>query len=151
MNFNLTILCLAFISIGTSQLIKAQETDDQQIRQLINNFSKSVMSSDYKGIANAYTEDGKILPPGTEIITGKEAIKKRWTLPEGVQTSYHKITPVEIVILDKTAYDHGYYEGTTKRKDGSEVSWKGKYVIVWKKIDDEWKMYLDIWNPIRTN
>lgn len=151
MNFNTSILCIALITFGSSHFIKAQESDEQQIRRLINSFSNAVMTSDYDGIANAYTLDGKIFPPGTDIITGKEDIKKRWTLPEGVQTTYHKITPVEIVILDDTAYDHGYYEGTTNRKDGSEVSWKGKYVIVWKKVDSNWKMYLDIWNPIRTN
>lgn len=150
MNFNITILCAALISLGTSHLIKAQENDEEQIRNLIGSFSQSIMTSDYEKIANAYTLDGKIMPPGAGIIEGREAIKKRWILPEGLQTIYHKITPVEIIIQNYHAYDHGYYEGTTKRKDGSEVSWKGKYVIIWKKVDGEWKMYLDIWNSINS-
>jgi hypothetical protein len=71
------------------------------------------MASDYDGITDTYTVDGKIMPPGVDIIEGREAIKKRWTLPEGVQTIYNKIIPVEITIQNKHAYDHGYYEGTT--------------------------------------
>jgi len=30
-------------------------------------------------------------------------------------------------------------------------SWKGKYVIVWKKVDSKWKMHLDIWNSVKQN
>jgi ketosteroid isomerase-like protein len=30
--------------------------------------------------------------------------------------------------------------------DGSESAWQGKNVMIWKKVDEEWKMYLDIWN-----
>ena len=33
-------------------------------------------------------------------------------------------------------------------KDNKEVSWHGKYTIVWKKTDGEWKIYLDIWNNV---
>ena len=42
----------------------------------------------------------------------------------------------------------GYYEGKTQRKDGSEISWKGKYVIVWKKEKGDWKIHLDAWNRV---
>ena len=63
-------------------------------------------------------------------------------------TTYHKITALNIEIIGDTAYDHGYYEGRTLNEDGQETSWRGKYVVVWKKVDDNWKMQLDIWNRI---
>lgn len=97
----------------------------------------------------AYTDDAKIFPNNMDIIEGRDAIITYWTLPEGVETIYHKITPEEIKILGNEAYDYGYYEGKTKRADGSELKWKGKYVIIWKKINEEWKIYLDIWNRIQ--
>lgn len=115
----------------------------------IKDFSISVMKSDYQSIGMAYTVDAKIFPNNMDILEGREAIIEYWTLPEGVQIKYHKITPEEIKVLDNEAYDYGYYEGTTRRSDGTEVSWKGKYVIIWRKIDQEWKMYLDIWNRIK--
>jgi len=150
MNFNISLLFIVLISFGTSNFIKAQQSDEEQIRQLIKNFSVAVMSSDYEAIANAYTVDGKIMPDNTDIIEGRDAIKKRWTLPQGVNILYHKILPEEIKILNDHAYDYGYYEGKTKRKDGSEVAWEGKYVIVWKKVNGAWKIYLDIWNRVST-
>ncbi len=147
---------LIFItSIFTSVItINAQNYigDKEEIQQILANtaqFSKYIMASDYDQIANAYTKDGKIFPNNREIMEGHEAIRKYWVLPEGVSTSYHKVTPHEIRILGDYAHDHGIYEGKTKRADGSESSWKGKYVIVWQKVDGEWKMYLDIWNRIQ--
>lgn len=149
MNFNISILIVSIISFFTVRLANAQQTDKEQIRGLINDFSEFVMASDYKGIVNSYTIDGKIFPNNLDILEGKAAIKKYWTLPEGVSTSYHKIIPEEIKIIEDHAYDYGYYEGTTKRNDGSEVNWKGKYVIVWKKVEGNWKIHLDIWNRIK--
>jgi len=122
--------------------------DIEQIKNKIQSFSQYVMNSDYDKIAFAYTEDGKIMPSGPRIIEGHEDIKKRWTLPEGLTTSYHKILPEEIMVLGDHAYDYGYYEGSTTKADGSKSDWKGKYVIVWKKVEGDWKIYLDIWNRV---
>ena len=124
-------------------------SDEAMILKNISAFSKAVMASDYELISNAYTEDAKIFPNGLDIIEGRDAIKKYWILPEGRSTKYHKLTPVEIKIIGDEAYDYGYFEGTTLFDDGRESSWRGKYVVIWRKVDGDWKIYLDIWNAIR--
>ena len=132
----------------TSQNYVGNKDDIDKILSNTKDFSNFVMNSDYESIGRAYTEDAKIFPNNTEILKGREAIIKYWTLPEGVQTKYHKVNPEEIKILGNEAYDYGYYEGTTLRANGTESKWKGKYVIIWRKIDQQWKIYLDIWNRI---
>jgi ketosteroid isomerase-like protein len=146
-----TFALISFLILSSTiaaQNYSGTQEDIEKILSHIEDFSSSVMKSEYESIAMAYTEDAKIFPNNREIIQGRDAIRTYWTLPEEVRITYHKITPAEIKILGEEAYDYGYYEGTTQRADGSESSWKGKYVIVWKKIDQEWKMYLDIWNRI---
>ena len=83
------------------------------------------------------------------LLAGKEELSKYWAPSEGGKVTFHKITPEEIKVVKKTAYDFGYYEGTTTTTEGEKVNWKGKYVIVWKKIGKEWKIYLDCWNRVR--
>ena len=122
--------------------------EKEEILKTAKAFSKAYMSADYDAIVNAYTDDGKIFPNNTKIITGKEAIRKRWILPEGAQVLDHQLLPEEIIVLGNTAYDHGYYKGQTKTAAGKVVAFKGKYVVVWKKIHGAWKMYLDIWNRV---
>lgn len=144
------ISCMLLVCTVTSQTYSGDKEEIDQILSNIRDFSSAVKKSDYQSIGKAYTADAKIFPSNKEIIEGRDAIIEYWTLPAGVQTIHHKIIPEEIKILGDEAYDYGYYEGTTRRADGSEVPWRGKYVIVWKKIDGEWMMYLDIWNRIKT-
>ena len=134
--------------------IKRKDTekvsDEDQIRNAAKSFSAAYLKKDFEAIANAYTKDAKIFPNNTPIIKGYEAIKKRWS---GGADSYtpiaHEIIPEEIVILNDTAHDYGIYKGKNKRADGTEISYQGKYVVVWKKENNQWKMYLDIWNTIK--
>ncbi len=121
--------------------------DKEIILKNVEAFSKTYMAGDAEKLSQFYSEDGKIFPNNTDIISGREAIKKRWTLPEGVSIKYHKVTPSEIKIIGDFAYDYGYYEGSSSSAKG-ESPFKGKYVIVWKKIKGDWKIYLDIWNNI---
>ena len=111
-------------------------------------FSAYYVGADYEKLSQCYTDDGKIFPSGEDILEGHGKIADRFRVPEGVKILKHKVTPQEIRILKKYAYDYGYYEGETQRQDGTVSSWKGKYVIVWKKEKKDWKIYLDIWNRI---
>lgn len=123
--------------------------EKEKILANMRKFSRAYIKADYEAIASAYTKDARIFPADAGIITGREAIKKRWTLPEGITILHHQINPEEIQLIGDYAYDYGYYEGKTRRADGTETAWKGKYVIVWKKEAGDWKMYLDIWNRVK--
>jgi ketosteroid isomerase-like protein len=112
-------------------------------------FSQAYMDGDYDAMTAIYTKDAKIFPGNTAIISGHEAIRARWVLPEGVKILQHQSTPEEIRVLGDYAYDYGYYAGTTQLADGNTESWRGKYVIVWRRDGGVWKMYLDIWNRVR--
>lgn len=147
-------ICLIFIISLFSgagiygQIYTGDQQDIDQILKNIKAFSSYVVASDYDSIAAAYTTDGKIMPGGTLIIEGHEKIKDYWTLPEGTSTVHHEVNPEEIKIIGHHAYDYGYYNGATRKADGKKVTWKGKYIIVWKKENGLWKIYLDMWNRV---
>lgn len=154
MKFTKCVLLLFAMSLIHSTISAQTYTGDQEeIQKILNNiknFSDYYMNADYDSLANAYTSDAKILPPGTDIIENRAAIKQQWILPEGVRILHHKITPSEIKIIGEYAYDVGYYEGKTLRANQTETSWKGKYIIIWKKEDGDWKIYLDAWNRVNS-
>lgn len=112
-------------------------------------FSKAYMDGNIDKLTSFYSEDGKIFPDKADIIEGHKAIKKRWALPKHIKITSHRATPKEINVIDGYAYDYGYYEGISKNsKNDTTTAFKGKYVIIWKKENQEWKMYLDIWNSL---
>lgn len=112
-------------------------------------FSKAYMNGDFETIANSYTADAKIFPNNADIISGREAVKERWMLGAGNKILNHEIIPLEITFLGDYAHDYGYFQGKSENKDGTVANWRGKYVVVWRKEDGDWKMYLDIWNRIQ--
>jgi ketosteroid isomerase-like protein len=128
--------------------VKGSTTADERekLLQQIKQFSAQVVAGDAAAVAGMYTEDGKIFPSGMNILEGRDALEKYWKPGAKSKVSYHKVTPNEIKFIGDYAYDYGYYEGETTREDGSTLDWAGKYVIIWKKVDGEWKIYLDIWN-----
>ena len=132
----------------TAQNYVGKKKEIEAILKNVEKFSAMVMSANHVGVANAYTQDGKIFPDNRDIISGRDDISMYWKMPDDRRIIYHKVTPVEIKINGNEAYDYGYYEGTTQTADGKETSWKGKYVIIWRKEKGDWKIYLDIWNRI---
>lgn len=123
-------------------------TEKELIQANIKEFSEHVVDGDFEAVGEMYLEGAKIFPSGMNIIEGREAITDYWDYPSASKISYHKVTPEEIKILGDEAYDYGYYEGKSMDTLGNESPWKGKYVIVWKKVSEDWKIYLDIWNRV---
>ncbi len=146
-----TALILVLLSAVTlsAQKLEGNQEDLNIILKNIELFSSYFMAGEAEKMAQCYTVDGKIFPSGQNIIEGTSGLNQYWTLSEGTTIVKHKIIPREIKIIEDYAYDYGYYEGATKNASGQVSTWQGKYVIVWKKVDDQWKIYLDIWNPLQ--
>ena len=120
----------------------------EAIKNIIENFSNYYVSGDTKSLIECYASDGKILPDGYGILKGEKELFDYWKRPEHIQILEHKTHPHEITIIDDIAYDYGTYEGISIVNNENVYYWMGKYLIVWKKIDGQWKIYLDIWNRI---
>lgn len=141
-------IIISILTLFIITQLSAQEEEVEAIKSQVKKFSEYMMSDQRDEVVKMYTADAKIFPNNTDILDGDE-LEEYWN-PENRawKTTYHKVTPVEIKVLGNEAYDYGYYEG--KSSNGERTSdWKGKYVIIWKKVDGEWKIYLDIWNSIK--
>jgi ketosteroid isomerase-like protein len=118
-----------------------------KLAQISEQFSAAYVQGNVEKLVSFYTEDAVIFPGNSDLIRGREAIQKYWTLPPGRTITHHKITSVEVKIMSDFAYDYGYYEvsGSTDGEVWGPAH--GKYLIVWKRIEEgEWKMHLDMWN-----
>jgi ketosteroid isomerase-like protein len=137
--------------LGMSQTVFAQRiegdrSEAEAIKAASQRFSGHVIAARFDSIAACYSEDARIFVGGQNIIEGREAIRRSWVVPDSVPTVHHAILPEEILVRGNEAIDHGYYEGRTRYPDGTEKPWRGKYVVIWRKVDGRWLMYLDIWN-----
>ena len=147
-------LSFLFFNLLIISVLPAQDSlDVKRIMENSKKFSRLFVTGQTEALVNLYTPDAKIFPENKPILYGKEDLTEYWTpQPKGEwRRLAHKVTPEEIHIEGNVAYDYGYYEGKSIRRDqsGEESSFKGKYVIIWKKQEDgDWKIYLDIWSRV---
>ena len=117
------------------------------LAQLAAQFFAAYMQGNIERLVSFYTDDAVIFPGNSDLLRGKEAIKRYWTLPEGRTITHHKITALEIKLLGDFAYDYGYYEVSGRNGEEAWGPNYGKYLIVWKRdAAGAWKMHLDMWN-----
>jgi ketosteroid isomerase-like protein len=130
-----------------SQTPNQDQEATSKLSQVSTQFSAAYVKGDIEKLVSLYTDDAVIFPGNSDLIRGKEAIKKYWTLPPNRTITHHKITAVEIKITGDFAYDYGYYEISGRNENEAWGPNYGKYLIVWKRgSDGVWKMHLDMWN-----
>src|SRR5215475_9589986 len=99
---------------------------------------------DFAGVASLYTEDATALPPGSPMVKGRAAIAAMW---KGMaeQVTDPKVTALDVKALGTSAArEIGTFSLKTKGPTPQDVS--GKYVVVWEKVGNDWKLAADIWN-----
>ena len=107
------------------------------------NFMANFKEGNTAGLAALYTENGQILPPNSDFIAGKQAIQPFWQAVFDMGIKEAKLETVEVEGHGDTAIEVGKY--TLQGEEGQELD-KGKYIVIWKQEEGQWKLHRDIFN-----
>lgn len=107
------------------------------------NFMATFKRGDAAGIAALYTVNGQVLPPNGDFVTGKEAIEGFWRAIMDMGIKEAKLEIVEVEGHGDTAIEVSKY---TLQGDEGQVLDTGKYIVIWKQQDGDWKLHRDIFN-----
>ena len=121
--------------------------DEQAIRGQVDRWLQLVKAKDAASIAELYAEDGVVMPPNAPIGKGRAAIQQTWASMMGTPGFSLTFTPEQVVLSSSgdMALDRGTYQ-LTVAPSGKTQNDTGKYVVVWRKIGNEWKAAADIFN-----
>jgi uncharacterized protein (TIGR02246 family) len=114
------------------------------IQKLSDEWAAAFNKGDSHALAELYTEDAYVLPAGAEMVHGRQAVQGFW---DGAmkQLGDAKLTTVDVQPLGPdAAREIGTFSFKTKGNAPQEVI--GKYVVVWRKVNDQWKLATDIYN-----
>lgn len=114
-----------------------------KIQEKTNRFTEAHITKDTAYLNNIFTEDARVFPPNSEIVTGKKAISQLNT--DWVNYGIHEFKEVSTSFYGNEDYliDEGNYH---LRYGEDNVIDKGKYINIWKNDNGEWKIYSNIWN-----
>ncbi len=105
-------------------------------------FEEAVRKADSATLGSLYTSDAMVMPANSEPIKGND-IPGMWgsALRMGIKDA--KITTTDLQGNADLLAETGTYE---MFGDKNKTLDKGKYVVVWKQENGQWKIYRDIWN-----
>lgn len=101
-------------------------------------------AGDAKGMAQLYTHDGQFLLPHAPPVVGRDA------LAEAFQAFMDEGTKEVVLHSGGEIEQHGdvVTEISTCHLVGpsGEIEERGKYIVIWKQEDGQWKLHRDMYN-----
>jgi ketosteroid isomerase-like protein len=141
----LRAVAVTLVMTGTAHA-QASQSDMAAITEAARQFSAAYMRGDVNAIMALYTPDAVIFPERSDAISGHDAVKRYWKHEPGQKVTRHRLIPTQVTVDGKHAYDHGIYEIAGERNGKAWGPVRGKYLVVWRREPDGWKMQLDMWN-----
>ena len=106
-------------------------------------FESAFQAQNAGAVAALYTSIGQLLPPGAQPVTGTANIQAFWQAVMGMGIRSVRLTTNELLDCGESAVEVGAYEllgATNNTLD------RGKYVVIWRSENGQWKLHRDIWN-----
>lgn len=145
-------LSVLLLSCGSSAESRnsAQNTaaeHEQAIRKTNERWLALIRDHDAAAVSQLYASDGAMMAPGAPIAQGQPALQKAWgglmQMP-GFGLTF-KADKIAIASGGDMALDQGTYLFSLTGPNGPTKD-VGKYVVVWRNIDGQWKIAADIFN-----
>jgi len=122
-------------------------TNSTNIRESItaanNVFMETFKRGDAAGLAALYTNDGQVLPPNGDFVSGQQAIQGFWQAIFDMGIKEAQLEIVEVEKQGDTAFEVSRFK---LLGESGQVLDEGKYIVIWKRDQGQWKLHRDIFN-----
>lgn len=147
----LLLMSLSFFSCDSSDSGKTANAntetptlDKEWAKSLIDSFnlkfSEKIAAGDSSTLASYYWPDAELLLDNSEVVKGKD-ILNAWGSAIRMGLKEMTFSTTDITGSPTMIIETGNYEMKDAKKSLLD---RGKYVVVWEKRNDVWKLYRDI-------
>jgi uncharacterized protein (TIGR02246 family) len=129
--------------VAVSVVLQARQDTKAAIAAGNKQFVATFAKGDAAGLAAMYTSTAQAFPPNAELVQGRDALQKLW---QGAMASGIKevgLTTTEVEAHGDTAIEVGTY---AMNAAGGKPIDRGKFIVIWKRENGQWKLHRDIWN-----
>lgn len=125
---------------AAADLSSIRQGTDAANRRFEEAFNRGDIAGAVEGV---YTRDARVLPPGAEMVQGRDNIVQFWQgAVQQMGLKRVELSTVELEAQGDTAYEIG--RATLTVGDGQQAV--GKYVVIWNQEGGSWRWHIDIFN-----
>ena len=137
--------CVAATVLFFTSTAFAQKSGDMkaEIDKANEAFAAAFAKGDAAAIAKMYSTDARVFPPNSDAIQGADAIEKLWKGAMDMGVKSVKLQATEVEAHGAVVNEVGSY--SMLAADGKQLD-RGKYLVIWKREGNAWKLHRDIWN-----
>lgn len=118
-----------------------------EIQQAADKLAAAMAEKDTVKIAALYTVDARLMPHGVPTLSGRGEVAAFFeqAIAQGIVGG--KFTTLEVDGSESEAVEIGTYELFAQPPSGPQVTAdKGRYCVVWKRVDSQWLLFRDMFN-----
>ncbi|MEK7793203.1 MAG: DUF4440 domain-containing protein [Candidatus Hydrogenedentota bacterium] len=137
--FSVSICVIAALLAVVTPRVRGAEDITAQIEAANRAFKEAFEKGDAAAVASCYTKDAQVMAAGMESVTGTASIEKYWkaAMQPGVTFT---LTTLEVEQHGDTAIEGGRVDIFASGNSVDQL----KYIVIWKRIDGQWKLHRDI-------
>ncbi len=143
------IIAALFVPLGRAAAHKGGSAEEARraIEATNAKYGDAVQKGDAAAIVALYTKDAILLPDDGEMIRSSPAkIEEFWKASFKAGVKAAKLETLDVERMGDVAVETGRFAMTIQPEGKEATTAKGKYVVVWKREGDSWKLHRDIWN-----
>jgi uncharacterized protein (TIGR02246 family) len=141
------ITMLLLITVSVSGLANAVADEATAINALNIKWDTAVNQGDTMQLASLYADNAVMMPPSSEILSDRGAIKNYWDNLREVGIDVYAISTVDLRIDGDTAYQTVLWDATRNAADGNVIQFNGNMSnVLERQKDGTWKIKLQSWN-----
>ena len=139
---SLAAALLMSVALGSTPVLGLAQDAAAGIAETNEAFEQAVAAGDVDALAALYTPNAMLMAPNAPVAQGQDAIRSAF---EGMlaEVGTLDLTSNEIEAFGDTAFEVGGY--VLEGPDGAHLD-HGKYIVIWKRTPDGWKLHRDIFN-----
>lgn len=123
----------------------AQGKTDPALDKVAREFADAFNAKDAARVAALYTDDAVLMPPNLPAVRGRADIEAYYKAGFAQPMGRLMLQPVESSVAGSTAFEAGVANVIMGNASAGDVD-KGKYVVIYKRAGNAWKIAYDIFN-----
>jgi uncharacterized protein (TIGR02246 family) len=138
----LAVAVTVALTLAVTGLVQSQGKTDPALNKLAADWAAAFNARDAAKIALLYADDAVVMPPNKPMVKGRANIETHFKGEIQQGPTNFQLNPFESAISGSQAFEAGT---STVTLPGGETD-RGKYLVVLKRVGNDWKIAYDIYN-----